>query len=158
MKVELFQTVGKKDSCQKTVVKEFQKDSGEENHVINLYPQVQDQRWEGFGGAITDAAGSVFSMLNEGQKNELLSFYFAPDQMNYQNVRIPLDSCDFSTQIYEAVPKKDETLSSFSFEGTMQYILPLLEEAQKRAKGKLKLMLSPSVSYTHLTLPTILLV
>ena len=143
MKVELFQTVGKKDSCQKTVVKEFQKDSGEENQVINLYPQVRDQRWDGVGGAITDAAGSVFSMLNEGQKNELLSFYFAPDQMNYQNVRIPLDSCDFSTQIYEAVPKKDETLSSFSFEGTMQYILPLLEEAQKRAKGKLKLMLSP---------------
>ena len=27
MKVELFQTVGKKDSCQKTVVKEFQKDN-----------------------------------------------------------------------------------------------------------------------------------
>ena len=30
---------------------------GVENHVVNLYPEITFQTMEGFGGAITDAAG-----------------------------------------------------------------------------------------------------
>lgn len=46
----------------------FTADDGTENEVINLYPSVTYQRMEGFGGAITDASGYVFSKMSEEQK------------------------------------------------------------------------------------------
>ena len=37
---------------------------GVENQVVNLYPEVTFQTFEGFGGAITDAAGYVLSLIH----------------------------------------------------------------------------------------------
>lgn len=119
-------------------------DTGVEDKVINLYPQMKYQMLEGFGGALTDAAGYVYSLLDSGQKEELLSAYFDSEQMNYQKVRIPMDSCDFSTHMYEAAPyKDDEKLEHFSFADTERYILPLLEDVRAKLGEKLKIMLSP---------------
>ena len=51
----------------------FQPDAQEvENQVVNLYPQVTYQTFEGFGGAITDAAGYVYSLMNEEQKRQVV--------------------------------------------------------------------------------------
>lgn len=44
------------------------KDIDRENKLINIYPQMKYQKLEGFGGAVTDSAGYVFSLLNEEQK------------------------------------------------------------------------------------------
>lgn len=123
----------------------FEQDTeGVENQVINLYPQVEFQTMEGFGGAITDAAGYVYSLMSAEQKKKLIETYFSPRQMKYGIVRIHLDSCDFSTGMYEAMPDaSDRNLNSFSFERTEKYILPMLEDAQKAAEKPLKLMLSP---------------
>lgn len=119
-------------------------DDGTENEVINLYPQMNYQTFEGFGGALTDAAGYEFSLLDEEQREELLSQYFATDKMNYQKVRIHMDSCDFSTHMYEADgDENDEKLENFSLEDTQRYIIPLLDAAQKKAGKPLKIMLSP---------------
>ena len=112
-----------------------------ENKVINLYPEITYQTFEGFGGAITDAAGYVYSQMNDAQKQALMNAYFSPDRMNYQFVRIPIDSCDFSLDQYEASSKPD--LSDFSFERVEKYILPMLDDAEKAAGRKLKLLLSP---------------
>lgn len=38
----------------------FHGDDGQENQVLNLYPQVKYQKAEGFGGAITESAGYIF--------------------------------------------------------------------------------------------------
>lgn len=123
----------------------FRPDTEEvENQVVNLYPEVTYQTFEGFGGAITDAAGYVYSLMNEEQKREVIETYFAPDQMGYNRVRIHMDSCDFSTEMYEAMSAPDDReLRSFSFSRTEKYILPMLEDAQKAAGRPLKLMLSP---------------
>ena len=119
-------------------------DDGTETEVINLYPQMTYQRMEGFGGALTDAAGYEFSLLDQAQKEEVLSQYFSPDGMNYQHVRIHMDSCDFSTHMYEADgDEADEALEHFSFEDTKRYIIPLLDAAQEKAGKPLKIMLSP---------------
>ncbi len=32
----------------------------------------------------------------------MLGTYFDPEEMNYQMVRIPIDSCDFATHMYAA--------------------------------------------------------
>lgn len=117
---------------------------GVENQVVNLYPEITFQTFEGFGGAVTDAAGYVYSLIDEGQKRQVIQTYFAPDQMGYNRVRVHMDSCDFSTGMYEALSDpKDRALRGFSFARTEKYILPLLSDAQKAAGRPLKLMLSP---------------
>lgn len=115
-----------------------------ENQVMNLYPELTFQTFEGFGGAITDAAGYVYSLMSAEQKQQVIQSYFAPSQMGYNRVRVHMDSCDFSTGMYEAMSDPDDRdLTSFSFARTEQYILPMLADAQKAAGKPLKLMLSP---------------
>lgn len=115
-----------------------------ENQVVNLYPQVTFQTFEGFGGAITDAAGYVYSLMDQEQKRQVIETYFSPEQTRYSLVRVHMDSCDFSTEMYEAMSdSQDRELKSFSFARTEKYILPMLEDAQKAAGKPLKLMLSP---------------
>ena len=61
-----------------------------------------------------------------------------------QLVWVHIDSCDFSTGMYEAMSDPtDRDLKTFSFERTEKYILPMLTDAQKAAGKPLKLMLSP---------------
>lgn len=128
-----------------TQILEFQPDAeGVENEVVNIYPDMKFQTMEGFGGAITDAAGYVYSLMSEEQKKQLMESYFSPEQMKYNIVRIHMDSCDFSTEMYEAMSDEtDKELKSFSFERTEKYIMPMLEDAQKTAGQPLELMLSP---------------
>lgn len=115
-----------------------------ENQLLNLYPEVTFQRWEGFGGALTDAAGSVFAQMKEEQKERFVTACFSPEGLGYNRVRIPLDSCDFSCELFEAMSDpNDREMKSFSFARTEKYILPLLEAAQKAAGQPLKLFLSP---------------
>lgn len=117
---------------------------GVENKVINIYPELQYEIFEGFGGAITDACAYVYSKMNEEQKKNVIEKYFSPEQMKYGLVRIHMDSCDFSVDQYEALSDpEDEKLEGFSFERTEKYIMPMLEDANRAAGGNLKLMLSP---------------
>ena len=117
---------------------------GIENQVVNLYPEISLQTLEGFGGAITDAAGFIYSLMNDSQKQQLMQAYFSPEGANYNIVRIHMASCDFSTEMYEAMSDpEDLDLRSFSFERTEKYILPMLIDAQKAAGKPLKLMLTP---------------
>ena len=115
-----------------------------ENQVINLYPEITYEKFEGFGGAVTEAAAYVYSLMNEEEKKQVIETYFSPEQMNYQLVRVHMDSCDFSLGMYEAMSDpEDVELKSFSFVRTEKYILPMLKDAQKASKGNLKLMLTP---------------
>ncbi len=119
------------------------KDEGEENQVLNIYEELTFQKLESFGGAVTDAAGYVFSCMPRKEQEELLNMYFRPEQMGYERVRVHMDSCDFCTHMYEAdSDETDENLEKFSFADTERYIIPLLEAAQEKAGKKLKVMLS----------------
>ena len=72
---------------------------GVENEVVNLYPDRCFETFEGFGGAITDAAGYVYSLMGEEDKKKLIETYFTENEMDYRIVRIHMDSCDFSTEM-----------------------------------------------------------
>lgn len=127
-----------------TYTASFTPDHGLENHAINLYPQVTDQQFEGFGGAFTDAAASVFDQMGEACRQTLLDSYFDQDGLDYRLGRLPLDSCDFSTHLYEAMSDpEDRAMKSFSLADTERYILPFLRAAQSRRGGPLELMVSP---------------
>lgn len=122
----------------------FRLDEERENQLINLYPQIHYQQIEGFGGAITDSAGYVYSLMNDKQKEEMIKQYFGKDQMKYRMVRIPIDSCDFSLEHYEADSEEnDAEFHHFSFERVKKYIIPLLDAAEKEFGGKLPIMLAP---------------
>ena len=145
MKLELVSTVYAKGAAKK-IVKHltFKADPGVENKVVNLYPEIRYQEIMGFGGAITEASGYAFSKMSAEKQQEILDAYFGPEGNSYTMARVALDSCDFSLGNYSAVTdKNDESLSTFTLARDHQYILPLLERAQKRAGTELVLMLSP---------------
>lgn len=122
----------------------FVPDTGIENQVVNLYPQVKEQTFEGFGGAFTDAAGYVYAQMTEEDRQEMIHTYYDEDKMNYRFGRIHMDSCDFSTGLYEAMSDpEDREMKSFSLERTEKYILPLLRDVQQAVGRKVELMVSP---------------
>lgn len=145
MELELFTTFGNGGSQERFhQVVAFTQDSGLEDYVVNIYPEIEFETLEGFGGAITDSAAYVYSLMNEEQKKQLIETYFSPQKMKYGIVRVHMDSCDFSTEMYEAVSDENDTeFASFDFSRTEKYIIPMLQDAQKAAGKPLELMLSP---------------
>ena len=111
-----------------------------ENRLIRLYPGQTDQVWQGFGGAVTDSAAYVFSQMSTAQQEQLLDAYFGEDGLGYSIIRVPIDSCDFSLEQYEAAP--DGKAEHFNMERPLAYILPMLEAIRRRAPD-ITLMLSP---------------
>lgn len=123
---------------------DFLPDNGEENQLVNLYPVMQYQTFEGFGGALTDSAGYIFSQMNQEQQDEMLQQYFGADEMKYRMVRIPIDSCDFSLGHYEAVrDAEDKDFSGFQLEQVEKTIFPLLNRSQEVYGDDLEIMLTP---------------
>lgn len=145
MELEVFTTYGKGSWQEKFHQKvAFHQDPGIENRVVNLYPEITYEELEGFGGAITDSAAYVYSLMSEQQKKQLIETYFSPERMNYQIIRIHMDSCDFSLEQYEAMSDpNDEKMESFSLERSGKYIFPMLEDIQKEIGRSYELMLSP---------------
>ena len=122
----------------------FLDDGGREEQLINLYPQVKYQTMDGFGGAITDSAAYIYSLMSQEQKKQMLTEYFGHNRMKYCFVRIPIDSCDFSLEPYEADGNEnDEIFANFSFARVEKYILPMLVDAEATYGKKLEIMLSP---------------
>ena len=145
MKLNLTTTTYK-DNVKKTVNENiaFIEDDERENELINLYPEVEYQQVEGFGGALTDSAGYVYSLMDAEQKEKMISNYFGKDNMKYDLVRIQIDSCDFSLEHYEAdSDEADENFEKFSFERVEKYIIPLLDDVEKKYGEKIEIMLSP---------------
>lgn len=145
MKLKLITTTIEGDQ-QKTSESsvEFQQDNGVEFQVVNLYPQMEYQTFDGFGGSITDSAGYIYSLMSEESKKELIDAYFGPNGNRYRLVRSHIDSCDFSVDQYQALnDPEDNEFKTFNLERNDQYILPLLTKAQEASDAPLEIMMSP---------------
>ncbi|MDR1157080.1 MAG: glucosylceramidase [Oscillospiraceae bacterium] len=133
------------DGGQKTEIASvhvFSDDNGIENSVVNIHPEVEYQTFEGFGGAFTDSAGYVFSLMPKKERKRLLKAYFGENGAGYTAGRIHLDSCDFSVGHYEAIEPNDEKLATFSLGRAVKYIGPLLDAAQDEYGKQIPLMAS----------------
>lgn len=123
---------------------DFVADNGEENQLLNLYPMMKYQVFEGFGGALTEAAGHIFRQMTKEQQDEMLQQYFGENEMKYRMVRIPIDSCDFSLGHYEAVEEPtDKEFNGFQLKRVEESIFPLLNSAQAVYGDDLEIMLTP---------------
>jgi glucosylceramidase len=147
MQGTMIRTVGTDVKWEKDIVlfeKEEPDEGGVENEVINIYPERTYQKWEGLGGAVTDAAGYVYAQMSEEQKKEFLKAYFSEDGLNYRNIRVPIDSCDFSLEMYEAMSNpQDRELATFDMKRNFRHILPLLCDIREFSEQPISLMLSP---------------
>ena len=73
-------------------LREEPKEAEREKDLVNLYPQVQYQTIDGFGGAFTDAAGYVFSRMPETLQEQFLEDCFSSGGLNYTLGRTSVDS------------------------------------------------------------------
>lgn len=128
----------------------FETDSKQtENQILNLYPEITYDEFDGFGGAVTDSAAYIYSLMNKEQKEEILRTYFTKEELNYRFLRVPIDSCDFSLEPYAALEEK-EGQERISFERMERYILPMLKDIYAMTENPLELMLSPWSPPAHM--------
>lgn len=116
-----------------------------ESNVINLYPDLTFQEIEGFGGALTDTVGYLYSKMNETDKKQFLEDHFGKDGQHYRFIRMHMDSCDYSLAEYQAVadPIADPELTTFSIERDRTYMIPLLKDAMAMTVEPFSVLLSP---------------
>lgn len=81
----------------------------------------------GFGGAITDAAISVYETMDAATKKRFFNLVYGEQGLAYNLARLTIGSCDFSASIYDYASKPD--LSDFSLKHD-QPIIDLVKEAQ----------------------------
>lgn len=121
----------------------FAADKERENELLNLFPEIEYQRFDGFGGAVTDSAGYVYGQMKEADKEKVLHTYFGKEGIGYDRVRIPIDSCDFSLEQFQAVSdRNDLEFESFSLARWKKYIYPLWKDIQKVTKD-IEIMVTP---------------
>ena len=103
------------------------------------------QTIEGFGGAFTEAAATVWQGLGAEAREALLHDCFDPASGHgYTLCRVHIGSCDFALGNYAHAERPgDFALESFSIERDRRALLPFIQAAQRVAGRPLKLLASP---------------
>ena len=150
MKMKLYTTLWEDEKIVETVSEpavtcEADEPRPVEMQVLNLYPQVSYQKVEGFGGAMTEAAGYALSKLSDADRKAVVDAYYGEGGIGSNLIRVPLDSCDYSLEEYQAVadPIADPDFKTFDMSRNFQYILPALKEAVSLCGRPVSVLLSP---------------
>ncbi|MBR2602662.1 MAG: glycoside hydrolase [Clostridia bacterium] len=116
-----------------------------ESGVINLYPDIRYQEIEGFGGALTDTVGYLYSKMTPECKRQFLEAYFGENGQHYRFLRMHIDSCDYSLDEYQAVadPVADPDFATFTLARDRKYMLPMLKDAMAMTAQPFSVLLSP---------------
>ncbi|XP_051159839.1 uncharacterized protein LOC127280694 [Leptopilina boulardi] len=99
----------------------------------------------GFGGAMTDSAGFNIKSLTDDMQEKLLGSYFGYDSIDYNMIRVPIGTTDFSPRPYSyAMSEYDFALEKFSLTSEDNlYKIPNLKRINLLSLRKLKLIASP---------------
>ena len=150
MKMKLYTTLWEDEKIVETVSEpavtcEADEPRPVEMQVLNLYPQVSYQKVEGFGGAMTEAAGYALSKLSDADRKAAVDAYYGEGGIGSNLIRVPLDSCDYSLEEYQAVadPIADPDFKTFDMSRNFKYILPALKEAVSLCGRPVSVLLSP---------------
>lgn len=100
--------------------------------LINVYPEIEYQTVNGFGGAFTEAASTTLDKLSPERREQVIKMYFdAEEGIGYNVGRVHMNSCDFSLGNYTCVDEGDETLESFQIERDKASVIPMIKDAMK---------------------------
>lgn len=116
-----------------------------DSHSIRVDTKECFQTIEGFGGAFTEAAASIYYKMNPEIRGEILKAYFDPlVGHGYTLCRTHINSCDFSLNnyAYTEVPG-DVELKHFSMERDRRQLIPMIKEAAGLVGAPLRLLASP---------------
>lgn len=99
--------------------------------IVELEADKRMQQVTGFGGAFTDSASELITMLSEPAKFNLLEDYFGQSGLDYNMGRVPISGTDMSTRpySYDDLPAGEEDLELKKFElqdEDLLYKIPLI--------------------------------
>lgn len=117
---------------------------GIENELLCIYPDVEYQEFEGFGGALTEgAAHNIYQLPPEKQDEVLRAYFDEKNGIGFQFCRVNLQSCDFSTEVYsyDDTPE-DFELKDFSIAHDERELLPMIQRTLQLAPH-VKVLSSP---------------
>lgn len=144
MKAWMTYAIGGEKISQQMDLIEDKSQPNRENLLVALMPNHTYQTIHGFGGALTDASGYVYSLMDEKTRQDVVKTYFDPECMGYVWGRTSIDSCDFSKDMYAAGDDPEDTqLEHMDYSRADRYMLPLFADAQRAAGKPLKMMLTP---------------
>lgn len=150
MKMKLYTTLWENETIKETVSEPVMTDESKqpravEMQVVNVYPQVMYQKVEGFGGAMTEAAGYALSKLSDEDRKAAIDAYFGKDGIGSTIIRTHIDSCDFSVGMYQAVEDvvSDPEFTTFTINRDRQYIIPAIKDAMAACDKPISVLLSP---------------
>ena len=111
---------------------------------ITINTKSKFQEIDGFGAAMSESSGYVISNLDEATKDALMADLFSSEGIGMDFVRIPMGASDFALDnyTYNDSDTADLTLSKFTLERDLAYVIPRLQEAVA-LNPELKLMGSP---------------
>ena len=140
--------VTSKDDSSKRIslspIEELSKDTAKIKSKITIEPKNQRQEILGFGGSFTEASSSIYKELDEEKKEEIIESYFGENGNKYSMARTHINSCDFSLGNYAHVEdEKDLELKTFSLERNKISLIPMINDALKKRKNKIRIMASP---------------
>ncbi|KAM9264324.1 uncharacterized protein RDI95_013371 [Morus bassanus] len=126
----------------------FQHNSETPDFHLTLDTAQRYQKVKGFGGSVTDSAAINIQSLSKDAQNHLLRSYFSEEGIEYNLVRVPMASTDFSVRLYTyADAEGDFELKHFNLtEEDTRMKIPILRAAQAVAKRPLSLYASPWTS------------
>ena len=103
------------------------------------------QTLEGFGGAFTEAAATVWQGLPAAAREQFLRDSFDPHTGHgYTLCRVHMNSCDFALGNYAHLEEPDDfSLTSFNIERDRRALLPFIQAALRVAAAPIKLLVSP---------------
>lgn len=110
-------------------------------HQVSVCPFDRNQRFEGFGGAFTEAAAHSWQQLPEDRRQAFLAAYFGPEGLRYTQGRVHIGSCDFSLGNYAC--KEDPEDTAFRTDRDDRNLIPMIRAAQETAGRPIALLLSP---------------
>ena len=125
-------------------IEELSKDTANIKSKITIEPKNQRQEILGFGGSFTEASSSIYKELDKEKKEEIIESYFGKNGNKYSMARTHINSCDFSLGNYAHVEdENDLELKTFSLERNKISLIPMINDALKKRKNKIKIMASP---------------
>lgn len=113
-----------------------------EDSLIQIYPSVKYQTWQGFGGSFTDSSAAAWLSMSDVNRDKIIKAYFSSEGIAYNYGRMHIGSCDFSTSAYSYIKEGDLTLNSFSLSREENTVFKLLKAALKE-NSDIKLFASP---------------
>ena len=114
--------------------------------TLTVRPEDERQSIVGFGGAITQASGTVWRRLSPQLRQRVVELFFGASGIGASLARVPINSCDFAEASYSEDDVPDDYDLSHFDDGLAhdeRLLLPLVRAALAVGGPRLQLLASP---------------